>query len=174
MQPPDALTHGVALACLAARLGDIGSTWLGTPQLRLEANTLARRWRWPYALATVLLALVPYYSLPAGIVILVGSLLVCSSNLSKLWLMRALGEDRYHDFLVDCAGRASVPWALSFILASGVAMASVGVVLAVTYPGQGDEPGFAVALGILAYAAAMVIWGSLAFLRHRAAASQRK
>jgi hypothetical protein len=40
---------------LVARLGDIGSTYLVTPNLLLEANPVVRKLRWPFALATLLL-----------------------------------------------------------------------------------------------------------------------
>jgi hypothetical protein len=49
------MTHTIAFLLLLARLGDIGSTYLATPNLKLEANVLARRFKWPFAWLTVLL-----------------------------------------------------------------------------------------------------------------------
>ena len=169
MSPPTQFTHVIALLLLLARVGDIWSTYLATPKLRLEANSLARRWRWPFAFATLLVAVVPYYSLPAGIILLVGSLLVCSSNLAALWLIRAMGEDAYYDHLVLNAGRAHVGFAVLSLLGSGVCVAAVGVLLLYIYPDPNGDWGFWVAFGILSYAFAITFWRSVAFIRYRRA-----
>src|SRR5450631_1271539 len=81
-------THLVAILLLLARIGDVGSTYLATPGLKLEANPVAKRFKWPYAILTIFAAAIPYYSLPMGLVVLVASLLVCASNFSRLWMMR--------------------------------------------------------------------------------------
>jgi hypothetical protein len=169
VEPPSQFTHVIALLLLLARIGDIGSTYLATPKLRLEANSLARRWRWPFGFATLLAAAIPYYSLPAGIILLVGSLLVCFSNLSTLWLMRAVGEDAYHDLLVLNAGRAHLGFAIVSILGSGVCVAAVGVLLWYLYPDPDRDWAFYIAIGILAYAVAITSWRTVAFIRLRKA-----
>ncbi len=169
MYPSSHFTHVIALLLLLARAGDIGSTYLATPKLRLETNSLARRWRWPFAFATLIVAMVPYYSLPAGIILLVGSLLVCSSNLAALWLMRAVGEDAYYDLLVLNAGRARLGFAILSLVGSGVSVAAVGVLLLYIYPNPNRDWGFYVAIGILAYAVAISFWRSVAFIRLRKA-----
>src|SRR5262249_19699539 len=61
------LTHGhnfqhvLALLILIGRVGDIGSTYLATPRLTLEANPFVRRLRWPFGVVSLGLCLVPYY-----------------------------------------------------------------------------------------------------------------
>lgn len=169
MPPPSHFTHVIALLLLLARVGDIGSTYLATPKLRLETNSLARRWRWPFAFATLLLAVIPYYSLPAGIILLVGSLLVCSSNLAALWQIRAMGEDAYYDHLVLNAGRAHLGFALLSLLGSGVCVAGVGILLLYLYPDPNQDWGFFVAFGVFGYAGAITFWRSVAFIRLRKA-----
>ena len=57
------LVHVVAFATLISRLGDIGTTYLVSPTLRVEANPIARRLGWRYIFATALIALMPYRSI---------------------------------------------------------------------------------------------------------------
>jgi hypothetical protein len=102
------LPHVIAFLLLLARLGDIGSTYLISPTLKLETNPIVRRFRWPFAAATVLAAALAYYSLPVGVAFLIGSLLVCAANCSRVWLVRTLGESEYHLLLIRVARRAAV------------------------------------------------------------------
>jgi len=74
------LEHLLCALILLSRLGDIGSTYLVTPKLRLEANPIVRKLGWWFAVATLLLCLVPYYWTPAGIIILIPSLMVSAAN----------------------------------------------------------------------------------------------
>jgi hypothetical protein len=76
--------HSLAALILVARIGDIASTYLATPRLVLEANPIARRLGWPFALLTLLLALAPYYNTAAGVLVLVPSLLVASRNCGSI------------------------------------------------------------------------------------------
>ena len=138
--PP--ITHLVAFLLLLARLGDVGSTWLATPKLKLEANPVVRRFRWPYAWLTVLVALLPYYSVQLGIILLVASLLVCASNFSKLWLMRAMGEAEYHAFVTRVAARAHLPSSLFFILMPSLCVAIIGLLLLHFYPDPDGDWGY--------------------------------
>jgi len=56
---------------LISRIGDIGTTYLVTPNMLLEANPMMRRLGWKFALMTLLAAAMPFFSLQAGVVILV-------------------------------------------------------------------------------------------------------
>lgn len=167
MHHPQPLTHIVALLLLLARLGDVGSTYLATPKLTLEANPVVRRFKWPFAWLTVLLALVPYYSVPLGIIFLVASLLVCASNFSKLWIMRTMGEAEYHAAITRLAAQAHFPSALVFILIPALCVGAIGLLLLHFYPDPQRDWAFYFAYGFLAYALAIGIWGPLAFLRIR-------
>lgn len=161
------MTHTIALLLLLARLGDVGSTYLATPKLKLEANPIARHLKWPFAWLTVLLALLPYYSLALGIIVLVASLLVCASNFSKLWLMRAMGEVEYHEIITKFAAKAHVSSAILFILMPAVCVSTIGLLLLHFYPNPNEHWGFYFAYGFFGYALAIGIWGPLAFLRFR-------
>ena len=156
----------IAVLLLLARLGDIGSTYLATPTLRLEANPLIRRAGWGFASATLLLALVPYVSVGLGIFVLVASLLACFSNFGGLWLVRSIGEDQFHDLLARHARRAPLIPALLSILVSGVSIAIVGALLLYA-PGSR----FYVSAGILCSAIVFTVYRTLAFLRFRRAAT---
>lgn len=170
--PAGAIEHLVAFLLLLARLGDIGSTFLATPTLKLEANPVARRLRWPFAVLTLFAALLPYWWLPGGIILLVGSLLVCSSNFGKLWLMRTMGETEYYEFIVRMSGRAKPVPTLLFIFASSFSIATVGILLQLFYPDPQKDIGYFFGAGLLAYALAVGLWGPLAFLRHRQASQE--
>lgn len=161
------MTHTVALLLLLARMGDIGSTYLATPRLSLEANPVVRRFKWPFGVLTLFIALLPYYSLPLGIIVLVASLLVCASNFSKLWLMRAMGEEAYHRHITGYAAKAHLPSALVFVLMPAVCFGAVGLLLLYCYPDGDTQWGYYFADGLLAYALAIGILGPLAFLRLR-------
>src|SRR5437867_966894 len=93
------LEHLLCVVILLSRLGDIGSTYLITPKLKLEANPIARKLGWGFAVATLLLCFVPYYSTALGIIVLIPSLMVSAANASKIWFVRAYGESEYHDLL---------------------------------------------------------------------------
>ncbi len=160
------LTHIVAMLLLLARLGDVGSTYLATPKLKLEANPVVRRFKWPFAWLTLLTALLPYYSLGLGIVFLVTSLLVCASNFSKLWLMRAMGEEAYHELVISFAAKAHVPPTIVFILMPAVCVATIGLLLLYFYPAP-NAWGYYFAYGLLGYALVIGVWGPRAFLRFR-------
>ena len=63
--------HLIALLVLVSRIGDVGTTYLITPTLKLEANPIARKLRWPFAIATLALAFLPYWSVPLALIVLV-------------------------------------------------------------------------------------------------------
>jgi hypothetical protein len=167
MPPIEHTTNLVALMLLLARIGDVGSTYLATPRLKLEANPIARRFRWPFAALTLFAAAIPYYSVPMGIAVLVASLLVSASNFSKLWLVRAMGEHEYHRLVVRMAGQSKVPASMLFILAPAVCMAAIGWLLLYFYPNPETDWAYGFAFGFFGYALAIAIWGTRAFFQFR-------
>jgi hypothetical protein len=161
------LPHVIAFLLLLARLGDVGSTYLISPTLKLEANPIVRRLRWPFASVTILAAAIPYYSLPAGVAFLVVSLLVCASNCSRVWLVRTMGESEYHLLIIGIARRAPLALSLVFCLLSPLCMATIGGVLLLFYPSPKDDWAAWFAIGFIMYAMVVGLYGSLAFLRYR-------
>jgi hypothetical protein len=167
------LDHLIALLLLIARLGDIGTTWLATPTLKLEANPIVRRLRWRYAALTVLACLIPYWSVPLGVAVLVASLLVSASNSSRIWFIRAMGEDRYAQLVADIAQNVR-PWAaIGFILLAPMFFCLLGFTLLLFYPDPEADWGYYFALGVFAYAFVLALYGPLSFLRLRKAALRR-
>lgn len=163
--------HFLCVTLLIARLGDIISTRLVTPQLKLEANPIVRRLGWKFACATALVCFLPYLDWRPSIALLVASLLVSASNAGKIWVARTLGEDEYVRFTLGLAARSSLAAALAPALAAAALTALAGFVLLVFNP---DPLGTAYwfALGIIAYAVVIALYGSLALrkLFKRAAA----
>jgi hypothetical protein len=160
-------TNILALLVLAARVGDVLSTYLVTPKLKLEGNPLVRRFSWPFAIFSVSIAIIPYFSMSGGIIVLVVSLLVCASNFSKVWFARAMGEDEYHDLIIRMASKAPLLPSLLFILAPSACMAIVGISMLYFYPDPAKDWGFYFSMSFLAYALAIGLYGSLGFLRFR-------
>ena len=107
------LEHLLCILILVSRLGDIGSTYLVTPKLKLEANPIVRKFGWWFAIATMLLCLIPYYSTGMGIIVLIPSLMVSASNTAKIWFARAYGESEYQELLLRLARKTRLSSALS-------------------------------------------------------------
>jgi hypothetical protein len=155
--------HFLAALTLLSRLGDVVSTWVASPTLKLEANPVVRKLGWKFGLLTLLLALVPYYNTSLGVMVLTMSCLVTSSNFGAGWTMRTLGEDEMQAFTIRLARRSTLRTALAFVWAGAAAVAMVGLLL--TWLTRPDEWGYYFGWGIMAYAFARVLHGSLAMVR---------
>src|SRR5438046_10429367 len=110
-----ALEHILCVVILIGRIGDIGSTYLVTPGLRLEANPVARKLRWPFALLTVLVCLVPYWNTPLAVPIAVMSLVVTAEHLRFGWIARALGARALVAFYISGARTPHIWLAITFL-----------------------------------------------------------
>ncbi|HKE00345.1 MAG TPA: hypothetical protein VKE69_04995 [Planctomycetota bacterium] len=170
-QPFDHALFGLVLF---SRIGDVASTRLGTPNLRLEANPVARRLGWKFALLTLLIALIPYWHTGMGVAIAVASLLVSASNFSRVWQYRALGEDRVLAILEETARASRLRQALLWHWV-GVGFVLLLGTLALYLDADRIAWSPWIGLGIVTYGAAMGLHGTL-FLRRlfrRVAASAR-
>ena len=127
--PSDSLPHVIAALLLIGRLGDLISTRIVTPRLKLEANPAVRRGGWPLAAVSLLLVSAPYFHLQISVAVLATSLLISASNLSRGWVAHALGEAEYQSILMRAArsGRRGV--ALAYVVASGAFASLAGGVL---------------------------------------------
>lgn len=122
------LEHGLALIIFIGRAGDVLSTHLVTPTMVLEANPIARRFKWPTFVLGFGLCAVPYYDVPLAVMVAIPSLLVTASNLTRVWMARALGESEMEALFLRTAARSSIKTALTmvwaaalfFVLAAGV------------------------------------------------------
>lgn len=160
----DGFTHTIAGLVLLGRLGDIGSTRLITPTLRLEANPVVRRLGWWFAWSTLLVAAIPYFSPQIGVAVLAASLMVTASNLSRGWVFRALGEAESEEFMLRIAARSRRGTALAFLLAGTLFVILAGVVL-MWLSGSIRYASFWFAVGLVIYGLALGIHGSAYIVR---------
>jgi hypothetical protein len=165
----ESLKFILAMLILVSRLADIGSTYLASPKLELESNTVIRHLRWPFAVLTILVCIIPWWDVGSGIVIMVASLLVAASNSSKIWLIRAMGESEYRALLVRMAFRAKPLHSVIYSLMPALFMGILGGTVMLLYPNETSDPGYHVGLGIAGYALVVAIYGPLTFLRYRKA-----
>jgi len=158
------LQNTLAVLILLARLGDIGSTYLATPTLKMESNPIMRFGGWRLALLTVFACLIPYFDVQLGVTMLVLSLLVTGSNLSRGWLMRALGESGYQDVIRSAASRSTLPVALAFVVGGAVSIGLAGLVMIAASGGPATWAYWA-AWGVGLYALAVGVYGALSTVR---------
>lgn len=159
------LTHVLCGLILFGRLGDILSTRIVTRSLKLEANIVAKKLGWPFIWLTTLICLVPYHDEGFGIIVLVPSLLVSASNISKIWFVRSVGEDEYIKLLYKAARKGKLRVALLGVVLSSFFVGLSGFVL--TYLSWEPEIswGFWFGLGIISYSLAMLVHGTTFFVR---------
>ena len=158
------LVNTLAVLIFFARLGDIGSTYLATPTLKMESNPLMRFGGWKLASLTVLACLIPYYDAQLGLTMLVLSLLVTGSNLSKGWLMRSLGETGYQAMVRSAAQRSSLPVALACTLGGAASVWFAGVVMMFAAGGS-HTWGYWAASGVALYGLAIGFYGAISTVK---------
>ncbi len=159
------LEHLLCGLILLSRLGDIGSTYLVTPRLKLEANPIVRKVGWWFAVVTLLVCLIPYYSTALGIVALIPSLMVSAANTSKIWFVRSYGEGEYHELLLRLARQTRLSHALVPTIVAAIFTAVNGLALLLLSPDPTRDWGYWFGFGFLAYALALGFYGSLFFVR---------
>lgn len=159
--------HVIAGLAVCSRIADVWTTYLVTPTLKLEANSLARRFGWPFALLTIPVGFIAYLSPAVGVIVLTTSFMVAASNAAKIVTAKALGENE----LAALSRRvilATPPWpGLLYMLLPGIFVAVLGFSLLYFYP-LGSQWGYYFALGMLTYALAIFIWYPLGYFRVRA------
>ena len=160
----DNLPHVLCALLLLSRIGDIGTTYLVTPNLILEANPIVRKLGWPFALLTLSACFLPYIYMPGAVSALVAFLLVSASNASKIWVARTIGEKAYAAFALDLARRSKLSHALLGLAAATFFVVLAGGTILLFYPSQ-DVWGFWLGLGVLIYAGAKGLYGTLATIR---------
>ena len=159
--------HVIAALAVCSRIADVWTTYLVTPTLKLEANSLVRRFGWPYALLTVLIGLVAYVSPPVGVIVLTTSFIVAASNASKIAMARALGEEEMAALSRRVVAQMR-PWpGLLFLVLPGLLIGVLGGSLLYFYP-SGTQWGCYFAYGMLTYAFAVCIWYPLRYFAVRA------
>lgn len=149
---------------------DFFSTWLATPNLVLEANPIARRlgWKWGIPVNAGLCLGLAVWPLPA-IIISTASALVASRNFQAAWLMRVTGENEYRAWMSDRLHETPFRLFLFCLLWQTLLVAGIGAAL-VAFSGYHLVP-VGVGMGIVAYAAAVLIYTLISVWRQRRATS---
>lgn len=159
------LAHaGFALMLAFARGADLLSTWIATPTLALEANPVARRlgWRGGVAFSLVGCVLLGLWPLLA-VAVATTSLLVAAHNLDSAWLMRAYGETGYRLWRAETLRNGRRGEFVLLLVARMALVLLVGGAL-MAFSGLRLVP-FAVGLGVVTYAVAVVFYTLLALRR---------
>jgi len=159
------LKHALCILILISRIGDIGTTFLVTPTLALEANPIMRKLGWRFALLTLAVCAIPYFSVNAAVMILVPSLMVSAANAGKIWVARTMGERQFRAMLLGLAARSNLRHALATVFLSAFFIVLLGAVVLLLYPDPVEELAFWVGAGIVAYAFVLTVHGSLAFIK---------
>jgi hypothetical protein len=159
------LKHALCILILVSRIGDIGTTFLVTPSLALEANPIMRKLGWRFALLTPALCAMPYFSVNLAVMILVPSLMVSAANAGKIWVARTMGERRLSAMMLGLAARSTLRHALAPVFVSAFFIVLLGAVVVLLYPNPVGELAFWVGAGIITYGCALALHGSLAFIK---------
>ncbi len=156
------------IVLLLARAMDFFSTWIATPNMVLEGNPVARRlgWTWGIPLNGVLCVVFAFWPLPA-VVISTTSVLVAARNFQSAWLMRSLGEHMYREWHVARVQETSLVLYLFCLLAQTALIGLVGAAV-IYFSDWQEQPVLpAIGLGIIAYAAAVLVFTGLSILRFK-------
>ena len=148
-------TYVLAILIFIGRLGDILSTYCATPKLVIETNIIARKFRWPFAALTTLVCLVPFYSTPLGVLILVPTFFVCFSNISQLALIKLFGENDFKKIIIAAINKHGLGIMLLFLYLSNtfiLARGLLGMLLS-----RETEWGYWIGLGIVLFAIALIL-----------------
>lgn len=159
---------GLLSLLLLARGMDLLSTRLATPHLTLEANPLARKlgWKWGVPFNVVMCLVFAAWPLPA-VIITTTSLLVAARNFQGVWLMRTLGEETYRCWMASRVLETPPVLYVGCLLAQVGLVGMVGGAL-VLFNG-GSWICFAIGMGIVAYALAVLVFTVLSVWRLRRA-----
>jgi hypothetical protein len=161
----DHLEHVLCALLLVSRLGDIGSTYLVSPTLQLEANPIARRLGWRFIVLTTGACLIPYVSIDLALMALVPFLMVSAGNTAKIWVVRTMGELEYKNMLLRLAARSKVSYAILGAVASALFIILAGLVICFFYPDPVEDPGYWLGAGLMLYGFVVGFYGSLSFAR---------
>lgn len=147
---------------------DLGSTWLATPNLRLEANPISRRLGWRGGLALNFL-IAPLFACwpPLAISLATTSTLLGARNSQQIWLMRSLGEDAYRDWIAERVAHSRLWVVRSCFLAEAFLTALIGGCLMV-FSAWALVP-FSIGLGILGYSFVIAVYTTLSLRRRHPA-----
>jgi hypothetical protein len=161
------LVHVVAFATLISRLGDIATTFLVSPTMKLEANPIARRLGWKYTFVTAGLALVPYYSIHGGIVVCTASFFAAAFNASEAMLARFMGEEKYAALNREAIQKMPVLLGLSLLCSPAFFLMMLGLLMLLLFSDSSNGWGVDIAMGTMLFAFGLLIFYPIRFVSER-------
>src|SRR5215469_9014937 len=162
----------MVLLLMFSRGTDILSTWIATPNLKLEGNPIAKKlgWRWGIPVNVAMCFGMAFWPVTA-IAISTTSVLVAARNFQSAWLMRSMGEENYRDWHVSRLQETRITLYLFCLAGNTLLAAAVGVAV-IYFSGELLIP-LAIGLGIVTYAIAVAFYSILGVWRLRRAADRR-
>ena len=162
------IVHVMVVLCILSRLADIGTTYLVSPTLKLEANVIVRRFRWKFGWLTVLAGLIPYWSMTVGVIVTVASFFVASSNAGKILMAKALGEEETAQLFrrIILAAPPVLGWFYLFLPALLFSIPGFIIILFLPDP---NEWGYWFGDAIVTYAVIVAFWSAVRYYRIRTA-----
>jgi hypothetical protein len=152
---------------------DFLSTWIATPNMLLEANPLARRMRWRWGIPINLALCAGFGLVPlTAIIITTTSVLVAARNFHHAWIMRSWGEENYRAWFMDRLDESRPGLFLICLLGHACLPGSVGGAL-LYFGNPHDVATLGVGLGIIGYAAAVLIFTFISLFRYRRSLRKR-
>lgn len=158
--------HVIAALMLVSRIYDLGSTYLYSPKLLLEANPIARRLGWRFGFVGLLVCFLPYFNMNAAMFVLVASFLAAHSNIRGLIRKSGTAETKLYEQLLEHARRTH-PFKDAgrvFLRESPLLLAGSG--LLVSYP-ERSEPAHYFAMGMICFVLIACTYSSLMIYRIR-------
>lgn len=162
----------MVLLLMFSRGMDILSTWIATPNLKLEGNPIAKKlgWRWGIPVNIAMCFGMAFWPVTA-IAISTTSVLVAARNFQSAWLMRSMGEENYRDWHVSRIQETRITLYLFCLAGNTLLAAAVGVAI-IYFSGDLLIP-LAIGLGIVTYAVAVAFYTLLGVWRLRRASDRR-
>jgi len=128
----DNFQHFLAIIILLSRIGDIISTKLVTPTLKLESNSAVKEAGWKLTYFSLIMCIFPYFTIKGSLVILIPSLLVCVSNFSKVALINFVGEDKFHKIAFGFANGSNPKKVIFLSIFAPLFLSLIGVTIYVS------------------------------------------
>jgi hypothetical protein len=158
--------HCLFAFALLSRISDLLTTWLVSPTLKLEANPLARKFRWPFGFLTLFVAFFAYWWPEVCVGLTTTSFLVAGSNAMKIPLTRALGEEAYFKMTVENACKESF-WPGLFARLAPAPFYALLAGFIFFFFRTPDTWAFWIGFGVLTYVIAILFHWTIAYIRIR-------
>jgi len=154
------------LLCVSSRGLDFISTYMVTPNLKLEANLIAKKLGWRImGILNLCLCFFSAYSLETTVIICTVSLLVTGNNFGRGLITRGLGEEKSRQIYNDALLNLSVSVILIFTLSYGFVYIILGIVILYF---TNSSIVYHIANGIIIFGIAVIVHMNISIFRKRA------